>query len=115
MQDPYAEPFLHSRSLSYELKIQVSSSTDPSFSFLIEGLDLFDMQYAFDMPYNPAQDCQSIQSAVEVRPSLSQSIPFVYSVDPVYTKLVTDNTDRMDRLFIDVPNYCGPKTHVFKD
>lgn len=21
----------------------------------------------------------------------------------------------MDRLFIDVPNYCGPKTHVFKD
>ena len=62
VQDPYAEPFLHGQTLSYELQIQVSSSVDSTFSYVIEGLDTFDMQYAFDNPLNPAYDCQSISS-----------------------------------------------------
>ena len=86
VQDPYAEPFLQGQTLSYELQIQVSSSVDPNFSFVIEGLDTFDMLYAFDMPLNPAYDCQSLNSEVEALSiTAGLSIPFVYTIDPVYT------------------------------
>jgi len=74
------------------------------------------MQYAFDIPLNPAYDCQSLNSEVEALSiSAGLSIPFVYTIDPVYTTTIAEHTDTMDRMINEVPNYCGPKTHVFKD
>ena len=103
------------QTLNYELQIQSSNSVTSIIYGAIDGQDPFDVLYAFDTPTNPAYECSISGSIVDAQTiPAGKTITHVYSVDPLHTEILPENTDVVGRMFGD-SNYCGPKTHVFTD